>query len=717
MKYPVTDKRTGKTVTIEANSPEEAKAKFKQGRSEAAAVSANPAPALSTGGQSFAGQEAAPEQADHGILKTIASTLREIPEGMVKAGSGLAEWEADKVAQLMRFLGAPEGVVGAAENFRDQQFQPEEIEAWSDEQVNKVLPQSAEGPVRSWTQHQPQNETEEGVAAVTGFLPALLTKNPQGMSGVPALVRKGFSRVLAPAAVTEKAGDVTGQIAPEYENAVRMVVGAISSPQTLKSADAVIAAALISKSRAAMEALRLAVINDFGNSPQSFARAQAALDELGIANGATLMDIGPNLKQGGQQIYAKPGTGQEAIHQKLTTRDEGYGQRFEQDVRGNVGPKVDEDLVIRALDERGAEGARKQRESHPQQQAPAELDPIIDDIDSMLATERGSKLQSTLKDVRRMLTIDKTAADQPDVSQTASEPILKARQAIKDMLWNQDGTPTSIGGGEAGILKNIYAKINKALDPANPELRRADAEIEQVGKERSAFQTGKEDVLRTDPNTALSPESFARQWDTLGTAEKAKLREGLTAKIDAIRGTTSNERAALKRIVLGEGKWNHQKIAQIIGQTEADNLVRGMKREATFQDTKSQVLHGSKTAGTQTFDQQPAFIEGAKSAIDRTAAGGAVAGATGAAVGLAIAPFKAGLDKLGNAVTATKRAELGRLLSSGKPDDVLRAIRLLENSPGGRKSALYGTLMARKPQEDEKRRRGQFDLQPERARR
>ena len=114
-----------------------------------------------------------------------------------------------------------------------------------------------------------------------------------------------------------------------------------------------------------------------------------------------------------------------------------------------------------------------------------------------------------------------------------------------------------------------------------------------------------------------------------------------------------------------------------------------MKREKTFQDTKSDVLHGSKTSRTQTFDQQPAFIEGAKSAIDRTAAGGALAGAEGAAVGMAISPIKRALDNIGDAVTAKTRAELGRLLSSDDPKAIVKAVELLENSTGGHKTALY----------------------------
>jgi hypothetical protein len=647
-----------------------------------------------------------------GIAKTITSTLREIPEGLVKAGSGLAGWEAEKVAQLLRYLGAPDDVVQGAEDFRKQQWTPEQIEGATDTAVNTVLPKAAQAPVKEWTQHQPQNLGEEGVAAVTSFLPALFTKNPQGLSGGGAFLRKLAERVLGPAAVTEGAGQTARQLAPEYENAVRMITGVIANPQMLRGANAAAAARLVSKNEGAMDALRKAIIADFGNSPQDFARAQAALSELGITNGATLMDIGPNLKLGGQQIYSKPGEGKTAIHEKLTTRDEGYGDRFETDVRGNVGPKVDEDIVLQAMKDRMSEGARKQRESHPQQQAPVDLEPIVTDIDTLLATEKSPKIRSALTRVRKMLHIDKTKPDDPDVTETASEPVLSARQAIGEMLYEADGSPkVGLGPKEQQRLKDLYAKINEALDPANPALRAADAEIEQVGKEGTAFKTGKEDVLRTDPNTAIAPEAFARHWDTLGPAEKAKLREGLTAKIDAIRGTTANERAALKRIVLGEGKWNHQKIAQIIGQQGADNLVSGMQREATFQATKSDVLHGSKTAQTQTFDDVPPLIEKAKGAVDRVAAGGVIAGTKGVAAGLAIAPFQAALDKLGNAVTASRRAELGKLLSSGRPQDIVRALELLESSPGGRKSALYGALLARQaPGQERARGGGQYSL-------
>ena len=651
-----------------------------------------------------AAQEAAKADAPvtgGGIAKTVTSALREIPEGLVKAGSGLYQWERDKAAKLAEYLGADPATVEQIRNFGGEQWQPEQVEAASDLGVNAVLPEFAEKPVQEWTQHAPQNETEQNVATVSSFLPALATKNPAGLTGGQALIRKLVTRVLAPAAVTEKAGDVAHEVAPEYEGAVRFIVGAIASPQVLKSAAARNAAKSISGNRAALDAMRRMIIADYGDTPAGMQRAQAALVELGIPEGATLMDIGPNLKQGGAQIYSKPGVGRETIYEKLKGRDEGTADRSEALIRENVGPKVDEGLEIEALKQRKQAGAEMQRESHAQQAAPADLEPVVTKIDTLLGTEKSPKLRRTLETVRRMLHVGKTDPSQPDVTETASASVLSARQAISEMLYEADGSPKAgLGPKEQRTLQDLYADLNTALDPANPTLRVADKSIEAAAKQEEAFQTGKQDVLKTDPDTAISPEAFDRTWTAMDMADKRFLLKGLTAKIDAMKGTTANDRAALKRIILGEGKWNHQKIASIIGEEAAGNLVRGLTREQVFQDTAKGVLHNSKTAETQIADKQPAAIEMAKDVVDRAAVGGAVAGMQGAGVGLATAPIKAMLNKYGDKLTARQREEIGKMLASSQPHEVVAALQKIQDSPGGGMSKmLMMALMARKQEQ------------------
>lgn len=631
------------------------------------------------------------EDSTLGYLKTLLSGLREIPEGLVKAGSGLSQWEAEKVSGLLSSLGF-EGGAADAKKFAGEQWQPEQIESASDTAVNTVLPQAAEGPVREFTQHQPETPNQEGLHQVTQFLPALLTKNPAGLSGGRALLSKFMTRAALPAGASDVAGDITHDVAPEAETAVRFLVGAIANPSVMKSAAAQAAAKSVTKSPAALNALRQRLVADYGDTPEGMQRAQQALTDLGVD--ATLMDIGPNLKQAGQQVYSKGGTGREAIFDKLKGREEAADVRGESLIRENVGPPVDEGNILKALDARKSAGAQAQRDSHPAQVADVDLTPIASKIDGLLAEEKSPQIRSKLQRVRKMLYENEPIDPDNPALETGSKPVLSARQAISEMLYNADGTPkTDVGPKTKQLLDDIYADINKQLDPANPALRAADADIAQAGKEQRAFKTGKEDVLDNNPNTAIAPEQFGRDvWDAASPGERTTLRQGLTAKIDAMRGTTANDRAALKKIIVGDGKWNHQKIAQIVGQEKADALVRGLEREKTFQDTERSVLYNSKTAETSVDDGlTSSAVETAKKGVERGAAGGVIAGAPGMAAAAATAPITGGLNMIGDALLGGRRAELGKMLASDQPKKAIDAAEQTGAVP--RRSALTQMLL------------------------
>lgn len=677
-----------------------------------------------------------------GIMQTIGSSLREIPEGLAKAGTNLVDWERNKAADIAEYFGAdPETVakirkftldLQAAYNGGDWQIPyeggpgtgPEDVLPTDQDIENrsnaivggpaaiadKVIgtqgqngePGSIEQGIQDWTQHVPETPLEEDVSALTQFAPALLTKNPQGLSGGRAALTKLMTRVLPPALATHTAGDAAHEYAPDSENAVRFLVGILGQPQAWKSGAARAAVHDVSSTPGAMDKLRQLVMQDYGDSPASLQRATQALQELGIAEGATLMDIGGNMKQAGQQIFAKGGEGRTAIETKLKGREDLADVRGDQLIRENVGAQVDEGLLMDALTKRKQAGAQAQRDAHPAQTAPVDLAPIVTKIDTLMATEKSPKIRSALTKVRTMLHISKTDPKQPEITETASEPVLSARQAIGEMLYEADGSPKAgLGPKTKQVLDDLYADINRQLDPANPTLRAADAEIAQAGKETTAFKGGKEEVINNDSKTAKAPDQFAREWDTLSAGERTSMRQGLTARIDAIRGLTANDRTALKKIIVGDGKWNHQKIATIIGEEGANNLVRGLEREQTFQQTERDVMYGSKTAATQTFDDVPAGIDMAKKAVERTAAGGVVAGAGGAVAGGITAPITAGLNKLGDWAVGKNRAELGRLLSSGRPQDITAAIERMQGGSGAAGNMLLGILAARQAQQQQ----------------
>lgn len=629
-----------------------------------------------------------------GLLKSGLSALREIPEGMVKAGSALTAWEARKAAAIARAMGADDATVEAIEKFGREQWKPEQIEGATNEAVS-VLPGGE--AINAATQHVPENLTEEGVSAVTQFLPALLTKNPEGMSGLPAFGRKLLTRVAAPAAVTEGAGQVTRQVAPELEDAVRMVAGfATGVPSAASRAEALAAMKLITKSRGAMKALSTAVQRDFGKSPEAMARGRAKIEELG--GDTTLMDLGPNLEQAGSQIYSKPGTGREAIHTRLQGREDATANRVDTGLREAGIPQVSENKVLEALHERREAGSVAQRESHPAQVAPVDLEPVVTKIDTLMATEKSPKIRSALTKVRKMLHVDKTQPDQPDVTETASETVLSARQAIGEMLYEADGSPKKgLGPKTKNTLDDLYADLNRQLDPANPTLRKADAEIEQAAKEETAFKEGKSKVLRTEGDKVISPEDFDQTWSAMSGGEQAATKQGISAKIDQMQGTTANEKAALKKAILGTGKWNYQKIATAFGGETAQKLAQLLAREETFQNTYRKIIKNSKTAETQVDDTHP-LAKFASETADRVAAGGTVAGIKGAGVGLGLGIVKGGIERLGDWATSGRRAELGKVLAGGDPQGALDAVQGMGSTRNIGSSLILPILLARKAQ-------------------
>jgi hypothetical protein len=410
------------------------------------------------------------------------------------------------------------------------------------------------------------------------------------------------------------------------------------------------------------------------------AEIRAKLGDLGLD--ANLMDVNPAALQAGGQIYAKGGTGRNILHEELTARDAGTQARTQTDLRQSLGPEVNETAQLDALQQRLSDLATEQRQTHGAQTQPADLQPIIDSIDARLGVEKSPTVRRALEQVRANLHVKKTAPNQPDQLEVGSEPILSARQAISEALYDANGqVKAGIGRKEEQALKEVYAEINKALDPANPTLRAKDVEIEQAAKDQQAYETGRSEVITTGRKT-LSPEEFAGVWNDMAASERAQVQAGLTRTIDQMVGLKANDRVALKQAIVGEGKWNHQKIATIIGEENAANLVRTLQREATFQDTLNRVTRNSETAGRQSdigLGEHPG-TGAVRKGMALTAAGGLLAGPWAALVGAPLAVVDRALSAGGEGMMAGRRAELAKLLASGHTDQILRAIELLRQT-------------------------------------
>jgi hypothetical protein len=297
------------------------------------------------------------------------------------------------------------------------------------------------------------------------------------------------------------------------------------------------------------------------------AQIQTRLAELGPD--ATLMDVGPNLRQEGQRIVAKGGEGRATITDALTARDQGANARIRSEIDTNLGPAPVPSRVDAGL-------KRTQQSLSPAYEAAlsggyaVDTTAISNDIQSMIANTRG-EARSALERVRDMLRIQGTEVLDPH-----PRAALATRQAIDGM----------IGGTMDQNVKRVLGDFRKRLDTelgaAVPGLKAVDAKYADLAGQREAFDRGRSalDSGRTSP----TPTDLALDAGK-SPATRFRLSQGARADIERIIGTNANDRVALQRIIKGEGDWNPQKLATLFGQDKADRMLAVLERERTFADT------------------------------------------------------------------------------------------------------------------------------------
>jgi hypothetical protein len=374
---------------------------------------------------------------------------------------------------------------------------------------------------------------------------------------------------------------------------------------------------------------------------------QAKLAELGPD--ATLMDVGPNLRQEGQRIVAKGGEGRATITDALTQREAGANQRIRSAIDDNLGPAPVPSRVDAGL-RRSQQSLSPQYESALGGATAVDTEAIGNDIQSMIANTRG-EARSALERVRDMLRIPGT--DQFDPHPRAA---LATRQAIDGMIGStQDGNVRR-------ILTQFRGRLDAELASAAPGLKEVDAKFANLAGQREAFERGRSalDSGRSSP----TPTDLAA--DAAGSpATKFRLGQGARADIERIIGTNANDRVALQRVIKGEGDWNPQKLATLFGQDKADRILAVLDREKTFDLTSNRVIKNSATAERLPEENGPSF--GVREAV---MSGGPKALAYS---GL-IRGVETVIDKIKGDAAALRDAGVARILANADPQKVATAL-------------------------------------------
>lgn len=657
---------------------------------------------------------------------------RDMAEGM----GGVSEGAASKVNELVR-PGDPTNEPQADAFGRSVEFAtssvydkilramqmagiitPETAEQWlspttekvgraTDAATEAVLPTDVNEAVTDISRHRATNTAEEFMETGGEVLPALFTGkiNPRTI----------FSKVVLPTMAIEGAGQGARALdaSPEVETAVRMIAGLISGGTAgglERRAEALQAADVINSTPGAVKRVQTLLENE-NVAPEEL---QTKLRELGIE--AMPLDATTGLRQEAQTIHSKPGEGRSVIETALRDREAEANTRMETDVRSSFGPKVDRGAEMTEFDRRRKEVNAEYPAARAGQTRPADLQSVDDQLEILINTTKETGLKGKLADIKKSL---RTAmqpaapAKQPFYPpnrapapappgpslETTTEALHQIRKKVDGLMNDVHGNPRQdLSREEFMQLGKVREGIDKELAASNPDYKAIDAKFQEVAKDKTAFKEGERVFQKGRPGefedvpapSAMAPDEFERHWNNEMTpGERTAMVKGASREIDRLTGTSSNNRVELKKMIAGEGKWNHQKIATMIGQENADRLVSALEREKVFQESHNRVIHNSKTAETQDVGGEIG------SAFNDAAKGGAIGGTPGVLAGLGWNRIKAMAGQMSDRMSQAQRAEIAPLLTTDRPDDLVRAIQMMQKRGAVLPDALIQAMLAR----------------------
>lgn len=470
-----------------------------------------------------------------------------------------------------------------------------------------------------------------------------------GEFGSGALAPGGVIRKTAmmtvPAVMSEAAGQYTE--GTEYEPYARLagglaggaLVAPTSATKTVRNAADDVGVRTKDMTR---------IIKQMQRDGMTPTQINARLAELGPD--ATLMDVGPNLRQEGQRIFAKGGRGRGIIDEVLTPRDQGANAR----IRG----EIDTNLGTAPVPSRIDAGLRSTQKSlSPAYEAAlgnaraVNTEAIANDIQSAMANERGAArtaLESVLDDLRIKGT---------DVLDPHPRAALATRQAIDGMINNTQDTNVK------RVLSGFRQKLDAELTRTVPGIKAVDAKFANLARQREAVERGQTvlDSGRTSPR----PIELADEVAKGGPVIQGRLAQGARAEIDRIVGTNANDRVALQRIIKGEGDWNRQKLATLFGQDRADRIIGVLDREGTFAETSNRIMKNSATAERLPEGSGPVF--GVREGL-------MAGGVKGAAYSAAVRGVEKAVEKIGIRNTAASDANVAGLLTTQDRNRIVTAL-------------------------------------------
>jgi hypothetical protein len=394
----------------------------------------------------------------------------------------------------------------------------------------------------------------------------------------------------------------------------------------------------------------------------------------GLGPEAMIADVGGLPTARAQGLAGQGGGGAQILRNEIEKRAEGSASRITHAVDETIGQADD------AFNARAAIALDKKTRLGPMYEAalafPDPIDPksMFNAVDDIM-DGAGPTTRAVLSKYKRAL--------------AGKEPISAAKlHGIRSDLSDAKNAAYIAGKNkQATILSEALDTIDGTLDeiPGYADARGGWADTSAISE---AIDEGRK-VFTGSTATAMSPKVLREKLAGMTDAQKSAYQKGAREWVDALMGTSSNDAAAAWR-ELDKG-WTKSKLALIIGDSDADLVIKRIKSEKVFSKTRGKVLEGSQTD----FRAQSAAANVDLADID-----------TGRRP-TPVARVKRKIDALGNEIVdslvygnrvSNANLEVGKMLTRQGPEAKLLADQLLKNyrlmnEPAGRLSTGLGGLL------------------------
>lgn len=310
---------------------------------------------------------------------------------------------------------------------------------------------------------------------------------------------------------------------------------------------------------------------------------------------AIVADLGPSLQGQAAAIATLPGKGSRNVVDFLSSRRAEANPRIRQDITTALGTPPRPSQVTLEIDA-GMDALSPVYQDVLRQKSLSsspfiDATPLVTSIDDIAARYVGG----TRREIERArdLLID------PTTGGPIRDPalLLAARQELDGLIGQEANTTTQ------GALVEARRLIDESLAANVPGIKQVDADFQDLVRQQEANTRG-QTILR-DGVTQTSPDDLADEL--LGmyvpsgvnvgptNANARRLEQGLVADINRVIGQKANDRVALRNLIRGEGSWNYDNIATVLGKDRADELMTILNREAKFAELENLATSGSRT--------------------------------------------------------------------------------------------------------------------------